>query len=101
MAHRPACPGPAAAGNARCYAQVRTDLGTLATPAGYAPADLLSAYKLTPPNGTPGADYPVPIRGVNPREKAEPVRTDSAGSKPRMRYISSDHATAPVPRSHV
>src|SRR5437763_13111030 len=55
MSHRPACPGPAAAGNARCYAQVRTDLGPLVTPAGYGPGDLQSAYKLTPPTGVPGS----------------------------------------------
>jgi hypothetical protein len=45
-------PGSAAAGTARCFAQVRTDvsgqLGPLAaTPSGFGPADLQAAYKLS------------------------------------------------------
>jgi subtilase family serine protease len=49
--HAAVCPGPAAAGTARCHAHVVID-GTgkpLATsgPSGYIPADLRSAYKVT------------------------------------------------------
>ena len=45
-------PRSEAAGEARCFAQVRTDVGGQldmidATPSGYGPADLRSAYKLT------------------------------------------------------
>jgi subtilase family serine protease len=61
MTHRPACPGPAAAGNARCYAQVRTDLGALISPAGYGSIDLQSAYKLNSPSGAPGSGPTVAI----------------------------------------
>jgi subtilase family serine protease len=42
----PACPGPAARGDARCHALVRTDVASSATPSGYQPADLQSAYNL-------------------------------------------------------
>jgi subtilase family serine protease len=47
-AHRAvrACP-VAAAGMASCHAWVRTDITPAATPAGYGPADLRSAYQLT------------------------------------------------------
>ncbi len=49
--HAAVCPGPAAAGNARCHAHVVIDgsghpLAT-SSPSGYAPADLRSAYKIT------------------------------------------------------
>jgi len=37
----------ATAGTASCHAYVRTDLAPAATPSGYGPADLRSAYKLT------------------------------------------------------
>jgi subtilase family serine protease len=37
----------ASAGQAACHAVVRTDLAPAATPSGYGPADLRSAYKLT------------------------------------------------------
>jgi subtilase family serine protease len=45
-------PGSASAGTARCFAQVRTDLGgqmgvLAATPSGFGPSDLRSAYALT------------------------------------------------------
>jgi subtilase family serine protease len=45
-------PGSAVAGSARCFAQVRTDVGgqmgpLAATPSGYGPADLQSAYKIS------------------------------------------------------
>jgi subtilase family serine protease len=45
----PVCPGPAAAGTARCHSLVRTDRGALpnVTPAGYSPAQLRAAYNLT------------------------------------------------------
>jgi subtilase family serine protease len=49
--HVPVCPGPAAAGTARCHAHVVTDDKgqPLATsgPTGYAPADLRTAYNIT------------------------------------------------------
>jgi subtilase family serine protease len=47
-AHRSAkvCSAPAS-GDAACHSWVRTDLTPLATPAGYGPADLRSAYSLT------------------------------------------------------
>ena len=45
------CPGPAAAGNARCHARVVTDPAgkpvSNSTPSGYTPADLRAAYNLT------------------------------------------------------
>jgi subtilase family serine protease len=41
-----ACAAPQA-GTAECHAWVRTDIQPQATPAGYGPADLTSAYKLT------------------------------------------------------
>src|ERR1051325_3009523 len=44
-AHRPVC-GPVPASLARCHSHVRTDVGPLAAPVGYSPADLTSAYKL-------------------------------------------------------
>ena len=49
--HAAVCPGPAAAGNARCHAHVVIDgsgrpLAT-SSPSGYSPADLRSAYKIT------------------------------------------------------
>jgi subtilase family serine protease len=55
----------ASPGNAACFATVRTDLVTsaavspLATPAGYGPADLQSAYKL--PSATAGAGQTIAI----------------------------------------
>jgi subtilase family serine protease len=48
----PACPGPAAPGDARCHARVRVDVAPNASnPAGYHPADLQSAYKLNASGG--------------------------------------------------
>ena len=59
--HVAACPGPAAAGNARCHAHIvsdekgnpkfRTDT-TGGTPSGYGPADLKAAYNLTGQDNT-------------------------------------------------
>jgi len=46
----PVCPGPAAAGTARCHSFVRTDKGgrpIKSTPSGYTPADLRAAYDIT------------------------------------------------------
>jgi subtilase family serine protease len=50
----PVCPGPAAPGEARCHAWVRTDLGPSASaaPSGYGPADLQSAYSLSSTAGS-------------------------------------------------
>ncbi|MBO9580962.1 MAG: S53 family peptidase [Sphingobium sp.] len=54
--HVKSCPGPAAAGNARCFAHVVTDSNgnplarsqpQVATPSGFGPADLRAAYALT------------------------------------------------------
>lgn len=49
--HAPVCPGPAAAGTARCHSHVVVDSRgqPLATsgPSGYGPADLRSAYAVT------------------------------------------------------
>src|SRR5262245_25360018 len=44
--------GAASPGFARCHAQVRTDLGALAAPAGYGPADLQPAYNLNARGGS-------------------------------------------------
>jgi len=56
----PVCPGPTAAGDARCHARVRVDVTPNATnPAGYHPADLQSAYKL--PSVTAGNTQTVGI----------------------------------------
>jgi subtilase family serine protease len=48
--HAPVCPGPAAAGTARCHAQVVVDnVGqplTTSGPAGYGPSDLRNAYNV-------------------------------------------------------
>jgi subtilase family serine protease len=48
--HRPVCPGPAAAGDARCHARVIVDAGgapkVTVTPAGYGPAQFLGAYNI-------------------------------------------------------
>jgi subtilase family serine protease len=50
----PVCPGPTAPGDARCHAWVRTDLAPSASfsPSGYGPADLQSAYQLSPASGS-------------------------------------------------
>src|SRR6266568_9246718 len=48
----PVCPGPTAPGDARCHALRRTDLAPSIAPSGYGPADLQSAYKLTPTAGS-------------------------------------------------
>jgi subtilase family serine protease len=54
--HVPVCPGPVAAGTARCHAHVVTDAegrpmarpaATNAAPAGYSPSDLRSAYNVS------------------------------------------------------
>ena len=59
----PVCPGPAPHGAARCHSQRRTDVGgrptATASPAGYGPADLQSAYKL--PSSSAGAGQVVAI----------------------------------------
>jgi subtilase family serine protease len=71
LSHRPVC-GPAAAGTARCHSDVVTDRtgavfhgkptpGPTAPPAGLWPADLRSAYKLTPPTGVPGSGPTIAI----------------------------------------
>src|SRR5262245_52345798 len=61
--------GPAS--TARCHAIVRTDLGPLAAPAGYGPADLQSAYKL--PSGTAGSGKTIAIVDAfdNPNAEAD------------------------------
>jgi subtilase family serine protease len=49
--HAAVCPGPAAAGSARCHAHVVVDSSgqplATAAPAGYSPSDLRNAYKVT------------------------------------------------------
>jgi subtilase family serine protease len=52
VAHRSVkvCAAPAS-GDAACHAWVRTDVTPMATPAGYGPADLRSAYNLTSSGG--------------------------------------------------
>jgi subtilase family serine protease len=58
----PVCPGPAAAGTARCHAQVRTDVGggsAAAAHSGYGPSDLQAAYAL--PSLTAGTGQTVAI----------------------------------------
>jgi subtilase family serine protease len=55
--HHPACPGPAAAGTARCHAHIldrRADGTTpnASSPSGYNPTDLQSAYKLPSSQGS-------------------------------------------------
>ncbi len=59
----PACPGPAAEGEARCHARVRTDVRGKATlallPSGYGPAELRSAYQL--PSTSAGGGQTVAI----------------------------------------
>src|SRR5438132_6430783 len=49
--HVPVCPGPAAAGDARCHARVWVDghgnPAVTSGPTGLSPADLKSAYNLT------------------------------------------------------
>jgi subtilase family serine protease len=61
--HKQVCPGPAAAGTARCHSEIVTDASgrPLATggPAGYGPADLQSAYAF--PSATNGAGKTVAI----------------------------------------
>jgi subtilase family serine protease len=51
VSHAAVCPGPAAAGNARCHARVVVDdkgqPHASSGPAGYAPADLRSAYNVS------------------------------------------------------
>src|SRR5579859_1003265 len=58
-----ACPVPAAPGTARCHALVRTDVHgpqpTTATPSGYGPSNLQSAYKL--PSATAGSGQTVAL----------------------------------------
>ncbi len=53
--HAEVCPGPAAPGTARCHAHVVVDSQgqpvTNATPSGYGPSDLASAYKLPSTGG--------------------------------------------------
>jgi subtilase family serine protease len=54
------CPGPDVPGFARCFAHVRTDVTSiLASPSGYHPTDLISAYKL--PSATAGVGQTVAI----------------------------------------
>jgi len=54
--HRPVCPGPAAPGSARCHSRVVVDKAgqtvATATPAGYGPTDLRSAYRVTGTGGS-------------------------------------------------
>jgi len=61
--HRAVCPGPSAAGTARCNSLIVTDAAghplATTTPAGYGPADLQSAYAL--PSATAGALQTVAI----------------------------------------
>src|SRR6266566_3275072 len=62
--HVPACPGPAAAGTARCHALRRTDVHGLranAVPFGYGAVDLLSAYNLTAASGSQGVGQTVAV----------------------------------------
>src|SRR5919199_875118 len=65
---------PPAARFARCHALVRTDVTAQATPAGYGPADLQSAYRL-PSNSTfaPGAGPTIAIVDAydNPNAEAD------------------------------
>jgi len=60
---RPVCPGPAAAGNARCHAHVTIDkLGNpnaSSSPAGYGPAQFQTAYNL--PSSTAGSGQTIAI----------------------------------------
>jgi subtilase family serine protease len=57
---RAVCPAPELPGFARCFAQVRTDvISAAASPAGYHPSDLISAYKL--PSATRGTGQTVAI----------------------------------------
>jgi subtilase family serine protease len=60
---RPVCPGPAAAGSARCHAHVVTDQkgkpNTTTSPTGYGPVQFRAAYKL--PSGTGGKGQTIAI----------------------------------------
>src|SRR5207253_10763759 len=81
--HRPACPGPAAPGTARCHLQIRTDVeqqsaaaarrGTPpSSPPGYSPTDLRAAYNLPSASATaPGANQVVAIVDAFDHPKAE------------------------------
>jgi hypothetical protein len=61
------CPGPVEPGKARCLSEVRSDPNTgeistnAATPIGYRPIDLQSAYNLTNASSTNGTGMTVAI----------------------------------------
>jgi subtilase family serine protease len=65
FAHAKVCDAAAAAGEARCHSWVRVDASVspaaTAGPTGLNPADLISAYKLTPATGAPGTGPTIAI----------------------------------------
>ncbi len=69
--HRAACQTDSRVGFAHCHARVRTDLGQRTAPSGYGPADLWSAYRLSPGTVQPGTTIAIVDAYDDPNAEAD------------------------------